>query len=306
MISMCTADRRFRSLATLCTCWLLLLSALSLGAFGSGQAEAQSLLQGGPVDFGPSPLGVASGRISLNFNATVRTQISSVNVVTEGASNLDFTLINQDCVGQQAPPATCLITLQFTPSQVGLRKGWLSLTDSTGAIVNNVPLRGIGQGPLMLLASPLSASATTSVSGVSPTTFLPTGSVLDGSGNLYVNDIVNSRLLQIAPGGAVAVLGTVAGTAQSSLAINGLGTVFISSPAQHAVYYVLPGGSLRTLNTPGVTLVSPTGLAVDGSGYLYISDSGNNTIVRVALDQSSASALTLTGLALPLSQPEGL
>src|SRR5579875_1109258 len=228
MISMCTADRRFRSLATLCTCWLLLLSALSLGAFGSGQAEAQSLLQGGPVDFGPSPLGVASGRISLNFNATVRTQISAVNVVTEGASNLDFTLVNQDCVGVQAPPATCLITIQFTPTQVGLRKGWLSLTDSSGTIVNNVPLRGIGQGPLMVLTSPLAATATMSVSGVTPSTFLPTASALDGSGNLYVNDLLNSRLLMIAPSGAATVLGTVSGTNQSSLAINGLGTVFVS------------------------------------------------------------------------------
>ena len=293
-------DRGWRSAG-----WLLALCLLMVTLFAR-TLSAQSLEQGGPVDFGSSPVGASSGKITLNFNATVPTNISGVSVVTEGAQNLDFTLIQQNCVGEQAPPETCLITLQFTPSQVGLRKGWLSLTDSTGTIVNNVPLRGIGQGPLMLLTSPLSASATTSVSGPSPSSFLPTGSVLDGSGNLYVNDLANSRLLEIAPNGTATVLGTVSGTGQSSLAINGFGTVFVSSPGQHTVYFLVPGGTLLPLLTPGVTLVTPTGLAVDGSGYLYISDAGNNTIVRVAMDQSSASALTLTGLAVPLANPMGL
>ena len=285
--------------------WLLAVSVLLFAGLPR-DFQAQSLEQGGPVDFGSSAVGVSSGKITLNFNATVPTNISGVAVVTEGAGNLDFTLIQQDCVGEQAPPETCLITLQFTPSQIGLRKGWLSLTDSSGAIVNNVPLRGIGQGPLMLLTSPLSAAATTSVSGPTPSTFLPTGSVFDGSGNLYVNDLTNSRLLKIAPNGTATELGTVTGTAESGLAINGFGTVFVSSPGQHTVYYLAPGGTLLPLLTPGVTLVTPTGLAVDGSGYLYISDAGNNTIVRVAMDQSSASALTLTGLAVPLAHPAGL
>ncbi|MBE7159500.1 MAG: hypothetical protein INR62_13890, partial [Rhodospirillales bacterium] len=191
--------------------------------------RAQGLQQGGPVDFGSSPVGVPSGKISLNFNATVRTEISAVNVVTEGAGNLDFTLITQDCIGVQPPTATCLITLQFTPTQVGLRKGWLSLLDASGTIVNNVPLRGIGQGPLMLVTSPLSATATAILNGLTPATFLPTATVLDANGNLYLNDILNSRLLEVAPDGTTAVLGTVSGTNQSALAMNGLGTLFVSS-----------------------------------------------------------------------------
>ena len=158
----------------------------------------------------------------------------------------------------------------------------------------------------MVLTSPLAATATTSVAGVTPSTFLPTASVLDGSGNLYVNDVLNSRLLAIAPNGSATVLGTVNGTNQSSVAINGLGTVFVSSPAEHNVYYLLPGGTLQTLMTPGVTLVSPTGLAVDGTGYLYIADAGTGTIVRVAPDQTSATTLPLDGLATPLQTPGGL
>ena len=307
MTSMCAGDRRCVLSATLRPlAYLLGLVVLIASLFGPVAVPAQGLLQGGPVDFGPSPVGSPSGKISLNFNATVRTQISAVNVVTEGASNLDFTLVTQDCVGVQAPPSTCLITIQFTPTQVGVREGWLTLTDSSGTIVNNVPLRGIGQGPLMLLASPLAATATLSASGVTPATFLPTASVLDGSGNLYVNDLLNSRLLQIAPSGTATVLGTVGGTNQSSLAINGLGTVFVSSPADHAVYFLLPGGTLQSLATPGVTLVSPTGLVADGTGYLYIADAGTGTIVRVAPDQTSATTLPLDGLTTPLLNPGGL
>ena len=300
---MCAADRRSRSLASLRTSSFLVLLLVLLA---SGTAMAQGLLQGGPVDFGASPLGVTSGRISLNFNATVTTDISEVDVVTAGASNLDFTLVGEDCVGVQAPPSTCLITLQFTPTQVGARWGWLALRDSSGTIVNNVPLRGIGQGPLMLLASPLSASATTVVAGLTPGSFLPTGSVTDGSGNLYVNDILNSRLIEISPAGIATSLGTVVGTDQSSMAINGLGTVFVSSPAQHTVFSLVPGGTLQPVLTPGVTLVNPTGLVVDGTGYLYIADAGTNSIVRVAPDQTSATTLTLGGLGLPLANPGGL
>ncbi|MBE7181637.1 MAG: Ig-like domain repeat protein, partial [Terriglobus roseus] len=237
---------------------------------------------------------------------TVRTEISAVNVVTEGAGNLDFTLMSQDCIGVQSPTATCLITLQFTPTQVGLRKGWLSLLDASGTIVNNVPLRGVGQGPLMVLTAPLSATATASVSGVLPNSFIPAATVLDGSGNLYADDILNSRLLQIAPDGTTTSLGTVDFTPQSSVAINGLGTVFVSSPSDHAVYYLVPGGTLQVLQASGLSLVTPTGLAVDGNGYLYIADAGSNSIVRVAPDQTSASTLTLNGLSTPLQNPGGL
>ncbi len=285
---------------------LPLFFALFAATLAPSPLGAQGLQQGGPVDFGPAPLGSPSGKISLNFNATVRTNISSVDVVTEGAENLDFSMVTQDCVGVQAPPSTCLITLQFTPTQVGLRKGWLVLRDNSGTIVNNVPLRGIGQGPLMLLTSPLSATATTTVAGLTPPVMAPSATALDGSGNLYLEDFSNGRLLQISPGGTAVALGTIVGSPQSAVAINGLGTVFVSSPALHAVYYVLPGGTVQTLSTPGVTLSSPTGLAVDGTGYLYIADSGTNSIVRVAPDQTSATTLTLDGLGLPLSAPGGL
>ena len=57
--------------------WAVLLAWVAL-LFSSSVARGQGLEQGGPVDFGASPVGTPSGKISLNFNATVRTQISSV------------------------------------------------------------------------------------------------------------------------------------------------------------------------------------------------------------------------------------
>ena len=286
--------------------WFWILAACLALTICPVATRAQGLAEGGPVDFGASLVGTPSGKISLNFNATVRTVISAVTVVTEGAARLDFTLLNQDCVGVQLPSASCLITLQFTPTQVGARKGWLAIQDSSGDIVNNVPLRGIGQGPLMVLDAPLTASATTNIAGVTPSSFMPAASVLDGQANLYVNDLLNSRLLEIAPNGNATVLGIVTGTPQSSLALNGYGTLFASSPAQHAVFVLPPAGTLQPLSTPGVTLAQPTGLAVDGTGYLYIADAGAGSLVRVAPDGTSATTLTPGGLAIPLNNPGGL
>ncbi len=294
-----------RCLRAVLACFLVLLCV----RFGS-LARAQGLSPGGPVDFGSTPVGTAAGKISLNFTAVVTTTISGVQVVTEGAANGDFTLVGQNCLGTQAPPATCLITLQFLPTAVGLRKGWLSVTDSTGAVVNNVPLRGVGIGPLLVLTSPVTATATNQAPGLSPANFVPSASVRDGHGNLYFNDIANNRLLRQATDGTVTQLATLHTSSLSALAINGYGTLFASSPTEGAVYSLTPSANgysppVRLL-TPGVTLVTPTGLAVDGSGYLYLADAGSNSIVRLTADGSSAVNLTLSGLTMPLLHPNGL
>ena len=289
----------------------LLLRLLLALLFGAVLAPAQGLSPGGPVDFGSSNVGVPAGKISLNFTAVVTTTISAVNVSTTGAANLDFQLEGDTCIGVQAPPSTCLITLQFTPTAAGLRKGWLSVTDDSGNIVNNVPLRGVGVAPLMVVSSPVTPVATTAVAGLTPATFLPTASVMDGAGNLYFNDISNGRILEQLTNTAERTIGNLAGSTLSSMAINGYGTLFVSAPAQGAVYSLIPQPSTsfstpKRIATPGVTLVTPTGVAVDGSGYLYIADAGANAIIRVAQDGSSAVALTLAGLSLPLLHPDGL
>ncbi len=80
----------------------------------------------------------------------------------------------------------------------------------------------------------------------------PTGLARDGAGNLYVTDGPNQTLLKVTPAGVVSTLAGVSGVSGSA---DGTGTA--------ARFYY------------------PSKLAVDGTGNLYVTDSGNQTIRKV-------------------------
>lgn len=290
---------------------LLLFALLTLvGLIGS--ANAQSLSPGGPVDFGTQNLGTTSSATTLTFSVppTTVTTVGSIVAVTDGTGGKDFNVASQTCVGTLAGPTTCQIVLTFTPSVLGLRLGELLVKDSAGAVTNRVPLRGAGLGPQMVV-SPATGVATTSLSGISPGSIQPSSTVYDGSGNLFIDDAINGRILERDSVGNVTVVGTLpaapASAPFSSIAIAGDGTLYISSPSTGAIYSLVPGGAITPLSTPGVTLVKPAGLAADGYGYLYVADAGTNSIVRINLESSNqATVLSLTGLGTPLSSPEGI
>jgi uncharacterized protein (TIGR03437 family) len=116
---------------------------------------------------------------------------------------------------------------------------------------------------------------------------------VDGSGTL-TRIAGNSRAGYSGDGGpaAQAQLNTPAG-----LAIDGAGDVFIADAGNNAVREVTPDGNIQTVagnGTQGYSgdfgpatqaqLHSPSGVTVDGSGNLYIADSGNNVIREVTTD----------------------
>ena len=289
----------------------LLLVLLALAGFASF-ASAQSLSPGGPVDFGGVPVATTSGITTLVFSVPAGdvVTVGSITPLTEGSPNKDFAVSSQTCVGTIAGPATCDISITFTPAVLGLRLGELFVKDGSGNVTNHVPLRGAGLGP-QLVVSPATAAATTSLPGITPTAINPSSTVYDGAGDLYVDDALNGRILETTPANVTTVLATIPASTTagpfSSIVIAGDGTLFVSSPNTATIYKIPPGGSPVAIATPGVTLLQPAGLALDGFGYLYIADAGSNQIVRVDLENGgSPTALTLTGLSTALSSPRGL
>lgn len=290
---------------------LLLLVLLAFAGFSSA-ACAQSLSPGGPVDFGGVNVGSPSALTTLTFSVPANSVVTvgAVTALTLGTSGKDFTVSNQTCTGTLAGPATCNISLTFSPSVLGLRTGELLVKDGSGNVSNRVPLRGAGLGP-QLVVSPATAVATTSLTGITPTAINPSSTVYDGAGNLYIDDAINGRILESTTAGSATLLGTIPASSTSapfsSLAIAGDGTVYVSSPNTGAIYKIPPGASPTAISTPGVTLLQPAGLALDGYGYLYVADAGANKIIRIDVENgNAATALTLAGLSTALSGPTGL
>lgn len=156
----------------------------------------------------------------------------------------------------------------------------------------------------------------------------PTGLALDGAGNLFVTDMNNHTLLRITPAGVMSTFAGLAGTAGSidgtgaaarfnypyMVAVDASGNLYLSETGNHTIRRITPGGVVTTLaglaGAAGLTdgtgsaarFNMPTGIAVDGSGNLFVGDMNNNSIRKI----TPAGAVTTLALSTFLNWPRGL
>ena len=128
-------------------------------------------------------------------------------------------------------------------------------------------------------------------------------------GNLYVVDRSSHQVRRVTPDGRIH---TLAGTgtpgytgdggpanraalsSPGGVAVDGAGNVYIADTGNHVIRRVSPGGIITTVAGTGVqgasgdgvsataaSFDSPTGLAVDGGGNLYIADTGNHAVRKM-------------------------
>ena len=145
-----------------------------------------------------------------------------------------------------------------------------------GTVLGSALVSGIGQGSLPVLEP---GDITTvagdgeltfggdGVKAVNAPIFLPTGLVVDAAGNLFFCDSKNNRVRRV--DAVSGYISTVAGDGN-------------------------PGSGGDGGQAINAELNSPAGLAMDGAGNLYISDSGNHVIRRV--DASSQVISRFAGL----------
>ena len=148
---------------------------------------------------------------------------------------------------------------------------------------------------------------------------IPAGLAVDGAGNLYIADFSNNRVRKVTSGGIITTLagnglagysgdGGAAANAQlttpAGVATDSSGNVYIADRGNNAVRVVNSSGIISTAAGNGLAGYSgdggpavsamvgnPTGLAVDASGNLYISDGS----VRVRKVYSSGFINTIAG-----------
>ena len=146
----------------------------------------------------------------------------------------------------------------------------------------------------------------------------PYGLATDFTGNLYVADFGNHCVRKISPDGRISTVAGLSNDTQMAgprnLAIDTSGNVYISDFIASRVYRLTPQGAFIAYagsptaiamgdNGPATLarLKNPAGLAIDLSGNLYISDSGNHRIRKVSggiISSVGGTVATPIGLAI--------
>ncbi len=188
----------------------------------------------------------------------------------------------------------------------------------------------VAQVPASYTISTIAGTGTTGFSGDGSTpTYAqlagPSRIAIDGSRKLYVADQFNHRIRQFTVGGSISTTagsgtagykgdGSGASSAQlntpSGVAVDSSGNYYIADTANYVIRKVTSGGTISTVagnNANGAgyygdgstatnaLLYNPGDVAVDNAGNLYIADTSNNVIRKVA--SGNISTYAGTGLA---------
>jgi len=184
---------------------------------------------------------------------------------------------------------------------------------------------------LALLAGGLGGPGYADGTGVAVRFYDGRGVASDGAGNLFIADTGNHiiRKLVLATGevttfaGSPGVSGSADGTGAnarffqpSGIAADGAGNLFVADTSNETVRkIVIATGAVTTLaGTAGMfggadgtgadaRFQEPTGIAADGAGSLFVADSSNHTIRRIAADTRAVT--TLAGTAMMAGSADG-
>ncbi len=171
----------------------------------------------------------------------------------------------------------------------------------------------------------------------------PAGIALDGLGNLFVTDVTAHTIRQVVI--ATGVVTTLAGTAHSTGSADGTGAaarfeypygiaadpsgnVYVTDTDNHTIRQIVPATAVVTTfagaiesagSADGIGAVAlfeePTGITADASGNLYVADTSNNTIRKIAPDgvvttlagtAGSSGSADGTGAAAQFDNPFGI
>ncbi|MDR3678342.1 MAG: gliding motility-associated C-terminal domain-containing protein [Flavipsychrobacter sp.] len=201
--------------------------------------------------------------------------------------------------GPACAPGTITLTSSIQPAQITWQLGGVTQTTATGTWGANATTIAGGNGN----GNGLNQLA------------LPAGIFRDAAGNTYIADQSNNRIIEFAAGSTSASSGTVvAGTgasgststtlnAPSGVAVDALGNIYVADQNNQRIQKFPSGSTSGTAATTvagtgtagsGLSqLSSPTGLALDASGNIYVSDYFNYRVIKFPSGSTSGTNGTI-------------
>ncbi len=233
---------------------------------GTGVAPAGALLTpAGGLSFGPLAVGLTSTAQTLTLanNGGLTLTISAVSV------SGDFRIVSTTCGTTVAVGATCLLTVTFVPTAVGLRNGLLTVSGnvSGGQATASLTGTGLASATLVLAPTTLTFAATAlnqttaaqriSVSNTGGTAAMLSAPVLTGDFQLAANTCGVTLAAQAGCALSVVFTPTASGVRSGTLAITdaaGMHNVLLTGTGLGAAAVVLTPTSL----TFAATIVNQT------------------------------------------------
>jgi len=175
---------------------------------------------------------------------------------------------------------------------------------------NNTIRKVTPTGAVTTLAGKPGAAGTADGTGAAARFFCPFGVAVDAAGNIYVADSSGCTIRKVTAAGIVTTLagqpgvsGTSDGTGSAAqfyrphgVTVDSVGNVYVADSGNNTIRKVTRAGVVSTLaGTPGISgsddgtgsaaqFNNPGGIALDGTGNLYVADIDSCTIRKVTSD----------------------
>jgi sugar lactone lactonase YvrE len=292
----------------------------------SGAAGSGTILPGDVITFSgdPNTYVVATGTANVRGGTAAGAMTTAAGfavgttfIATSGTSGTGSILAGS-YVSFAGDPNQYLVTTG-TADVTGGGSGTFIILASPGlknAIpTSSTPITLVGSSitlaaPGLQQAIPASNTALTLVSAAQFNK--PQSIAVDVSGNLYVADTGNNTIRKVTPAGVVTTLagsagssGTQDGTGTAAqfknptgLALDTVGNLYVADTGNHTIRKITPAGVVTTIgggpgilgSAPGTGIFArfynPSGVALDSSNNIFVSDAHNNRISRGTLFQA--------------------
>ena len=209
-------------------------------------------------------------------------------------------------------------TAALFSSPVGLAldgAGNLYVADAFNATIRKITPAGV----VTTLAGSAGSRGDADGTGAAARFNFPNGVAVDAAGNVYVADTYNDTIRKITPAGVVSTLAGSAGISGATdltgsnalfnqpygLAVDAAGNVYVADTGNGTIRRITPDGAVSTVagiagiaghtDGPGASALfnQPRSLVIDGNGNIYVADTGNGTLRKIALD-NTVTTLALT------------